>query len=749
MIYRFVTRDSVEERITQVAKKKMMLTHLVVRPGAGRGTNMSKKELDDILRFGTEDLFKDDEEMTGNAEGGVGGGGGEGGGAKIHYDDQAIEKLLDRSQEGIQEKEDGLNEYLSSFKVASYATRETNDEDEEEFFEPVQPPTTVDENLDPYYWDKLLRAQYEQYRELESHAYGKGKRTKRHVNYITSTNDDNLNEHNSDNTSDYDAPSASGLGENEDGDFDEISDRKRRTGRDRPLPPLINKSGSNIEILGFNLRQRKAFHNAIMRFGMPPPDSFKSQWLVRDLRGKSEKEFRAYVSLFMKHLCEQFSDNTETFSDGVPREGLSRHHVLSRIGIMSLLRKKVQEFEQINGPWSIPEQAPRETPEDPAPATIVKVESSASVVSAENPPTVPPSESNETVAEGSTENLIGESMSLSDLINVKTEIQTDVEMTETNEEKKTTGKYSLSWSFVSSLSFSLVDEKPEIAKTTTNPAIGASTSRKPAPIRSEKLKDFKFMFNIADGGFTELHALWLNEQRALTINHEHDIWHRRHDYWLLAGIVAHGYSRWQDIQSDPRFSIINQPFKLDMGKGNFLEMKNKFLARRFKLLEQALVIEEQLRRAAFLGLAMEQTNPALTLSQRFSEVECLAECHQHLSKESLAGNKPANVVLIKVLTQLEELLSDMKQEVNKLPANLAGLPAVSQRLRMSERSILSRLPNGQNQPSTTHETNDAYTNYPHHIGPFALPTVNGTGRNKSGKDRHSEFIQRTLLSSFF
>ena len=281
---------------------------------------------------------------------------------------------------------------------------------------------------------------------------------------------------------------------------------------------------------------------------------------------------------------------------------------------------------------------------------------------------------------------------------------------------------------------SLVDEKPDISKTTSDPSIGASTSRKPVLVRSDKLKDFKFMFNIADGGFTELHALWLNEQRALTINHEHDIWHRRHDYWLLAGIVTHGYSRWQDIQSDPRFSIINQPFKMDMGKGNFLEMKNKFLARRFKLLEQALVIEEQLRRAAFLGLAMEQTNPALTLSQRFSEVECLAECHQHLSKESLAGNKPANVVLIKVLTQLEELLSDMKQEVNKLPANLAGLPAVSQRLRMSERSILSRLPNGQNQPSTTNETNDAYANYAHHIGPFALPAVNGTSRNKSGND---------------
>jgi hypothetical protein len=63
--------------------------------------------------------------------------------------------------------------------------------------------------------------------------------------------------------------------------------------------------------------------------------------LVRDLRGKSEKNFKAYVSLFMRHLCEPGADNAETFADGVPREGLSRQHVLTRIGVMSLIRKKV------------------------------------------------------------------------------------------------------------------------------------------------------------------------------------------------------------------------------------------------------------------------------------------------------------------------------------------------------------------------------------------------------------------------
>ena len=47
------------------------------------------------------------------------------------------------------------------------------------------------------------------------------------------------------------------------------------------------------------------------------------------------------------------------------------------------------------------------------------------------------------------------------------------------------------------------------------------------------------------------------------------MWHRRHDYWLLAGIVRHGYGRWQDIQNDIRFAIINEPFKADQGKGYF------------------------------------------------------------------------------------------------------------------------------------------------------------------------------------
>lgn len=46
-------------------------------------------------------------------------------------------------------------------------------------------------------------------------------------------------------------------------------------------------------------------------------------------------------------------------------------------------------------------------------------------------------------------------------------------------------------------------------------------------------------------------------------------------------------------------------------------------------------------------MTQDPNHPAMALNARLAEVECLAESHQHLSKESLAGNKPANAVLHK------------------------------------------------------------------------------------------------------
>lgn len=772
MIYRFVTRNSVEERITQVAKRKMMLTHLVVRPGLGnKGGAMSKKELDDILKFGTEELFKEEEAKDGNED-------------RIVYDQEAIRKLLDRTQAGQEEKVMAMNEYLSSFKVANYTVQEGEEEEEPE----TEVLKQEAEHADPAYWEKLLRHHYEQQQEDLARTLGKGKRIRKQVNY-----NDAMNGHDEEawkeNLSDYDSD-FSQVNEEDDDDFDDKQEgqttstrSRKRNDKDRPLPPLLARVNGQIEVLGFNARQRKAFLNAVMRWGMPPQDAFNSQWLVRDLRGKTEKVFRAYVSLFMRHLCEPGADNAESFADGVPREGLSRQHVLTRIGIMSLVRKKVQEFELINGTYSMPyvkageaveklkqeadaekeakkegkdkvgkegktkedkklekngmekkkedeenternvkteedqekaeeKQAETKTEEEAAPIEEGKKSEEAKEKCEESEEskteTVDSEEKMEmdaadTEKDGGTGNPQEEARgSKDDTCSSKDEKaeaaeksnQTEKPSDKTESENVDKEKEDKENGAEVENKEKEADRKEKKTAEGTEEKKQAKVSQPEVPAEEKKKQDEqfqKFMFNIADGGFTELHTLWSNEQRALFKSREHEVWHRRHDYWLLAGIITHGYGRWQDIQNDQRFQIINEPFISEQGKGNFLEIKNKFLARRFKLLEQALVIEEQLRRAAYLNLTQDHAHPAMALNARFAELECLAESHQHLSKESLGGNKPANAVLHKVLNQLEELLSDMKQDVSRLPATLARVPPVTQRLQMSERNILNRL----------------------------------------------------------
>ncbi|XP_042257215.1 chromodomain-helicase-DNA-binding protein 3 isoform X1 [Thunnus maccoyii] len=802
MIYRFVTRASVEERITQVAKRKMMLTHLVVRPGLGsKAGSMTKQELDDILKFGTEELFKDEIEGMKNSSGDKV----EDEGNVIHYDSTAIERLLDRSQDATDDTDvQNMNEYLSSFKVAQYMVRE-----EDKIEEIEREIIKQEENVDPDYWEKLLRHHYEQQQEDLASKLGKGKRNRKPVNYNDAAQEDQeWHADISDNQSEYSVGS-----EEEDEDFDDRPEGRRQSRRqlrnekDKPLPPLLARVGGNLEVLGFNTRQRKAFLNAVMRWGMPSQDAFSSQWLVRDLRGKTEKEFKAYVSLFMRHLCEPVADGAETFADGVPREGLCRQPVLTRIGVMSLVKKKIQEFEHINGRWSLPELKPEVSidktssrasspavktatptpdasynttpctskPATPAPAD--KLEKNGKEGEKEDKEEGEASSEKEKAKEKDKDegkevdgNKATDPEELSSSQNAspgqKTEGKDESDVKEeekketsdapaaTTEEKKVQEEGKEETKQTTKQDTEVKEEKSDAEKSgeekdkekekreetpTATETTDAKDKSEAADMKKEEVKGEKdagkelkvakeevpkgngrppierprFMFNIADGGFTELHTLWQNEERAaISSGKMNEIWHRRHDFWLLAGIVIHGYARWQDIQNDPQFAIVNEPFKSQANKGNFLEMKNKFLARRFKLLEQALVIEEQLRRAAYLNMTQDPSHPAMALNARFTEVECLAESHQHLSKESLAGNKPANAVLHKVLNQLEELLSDMKADVTRLPATLSRVPPIAARLQMSERSILSRLAS---------KGTETHTPPPIPPGPYATP----------------------------
>ncbi|TKS88792.1 Chromodomain-helicase-DNA-binding protein 4 [Collichthys lucidus] len=775
MIYRFVTKASVEERITQVAKKKMMLTHLVVRPGLGSKTgSMSKQELDDILKFGTEQLFQDQAEGENKEEDS----------SIIHYDDKAIDRLLDRNQDATDDTElQSMNEYLSSFKVAQYVVKDEEEEEEEVQREVIK----QEESVDPDYWEKLLRHHYEQQQEDLARNLGKGKRIRKQVNYNDGSQEDRADwqDDQSDGQSDYSVASEEG-----DEDFDERSEansrRPNRKGlrndKDKPLPPLLARVGGNIEVLGFNSRQRKAFLNAVMRYGMPPQDAFTTQWLVRDLRGKSEKEFKAYVSLFMRHLCEPGADGAETFADGVPREGLSRQHVLTRIGVMSLIRKKVQEFEHVNGQWSMPWMAELEeskkaaaqpdspgktpstgTPADTQPNTPAPVDDSKSDEAAKDPEkevkkegegekngkesaknddeviAIPDDDEKSPAAEQESKKNGEEPMETDKPSNGEAESvkekegekegekekegESEKKSPEGGEDAKSPSEAKMEGSEVKSEDPEVKAEEKKEEKMDTTPAgdekkdlkeekeaqkpeeatklqngdsskeSGASAAATPAALEEKKKTKTRFIASLfmAERG-TRRHRHQEN-QRDLAPSSRLLAASRHHPslFPLTEAPSRHGYARWQDIQNDVKFAILNEPFKGEMNRGNFLEIKNKFLARRFKLLEQALVIEEQLRRAAYLNMSEDPSHPSMALNTRFSEVECLAESHQHLSKESMSGNKPANAVLHKVLKQLEELLSDMKADVTRLPATIARIPPVAVRLQMSERNILSRL----------------------------------------------------------
>ena len=85
-------------------------------------------------------------------------------------------------------------------------------------------------------------------------------------------------------------------------------------------------------------------------------------------------------------------------------------------------------------------------------------------------------------------------------------------------------------------------DEPEVsAIPKPEPAVSAaeSTSRPSTITGASSSRELpKFMFNIADGGFTELHVLWEAEEKRKFDN----IWWRYHDYWLLVGAVVYPFS---------------------------------------------------------------------------------------------------------------------------------------------------------------------------------------------------------------
>jgi len=63
---------------------------------------------------------------------------------------------------------------------------------------------------------------------------------------------------------------------------------RKRYDRNAPkaMPPKFAKTAKDFEVFGFHSRQRRAYVNLCMRYGLPPKDGFQERWIVRELSRK-------------------------------------------------------------------------------------------------------------------------------------------------------------------------------------------------------------------------------------------------------------------------------------------------------------------------------------------------------------------------------------------------------------------------------------------------------------------------------
>ncbi|XP_045799661.1 CHD3-type chromatin-remodeling factor PICKLE-like [Trifolium pratense] len=314
LIYRLITRGTIEERMMEITKRKMVLEHLVV--GGMKGQNINQEELDDIIRYGSKELFADDNDAVGKSR-------------QIHYDDAAIDRLLDRDQVGDDEAtldDEDENGLLKAFKVANF---EYIDEAEAE--EKIENNFSVSSSGAQNYWEELLKGRYEKNQVEELDALGKGKRSRRkllvchhkrfsHLDDVSSDEEDEDYEVNLSAKSHSKKKAHSNIADNTD-----------------PLP-LMEGEGNSLKVLGFNQSQRNTFLQILMRFGV---GDFDWKEFAPRIKQKTWHEIEAYGNLFMSHIAEDINDSP-TFSDGVPKEGLQIQDVLVRIAVLLSIREKVK-----------------------------------------------------------------------------------------------------------------------------------------------------------------------------------------------------------------------------------------------------------------------------------------------------------------------------------------------------------------------------------------------------------------------
>ena len=181
LVFHLMTRDTAEERIMQLGKKKLSLDHLIIdRMGADEDEGV---DVESILKFGAAALFSDEvEEKT------------------IKYDSASIETLLDRSQIEQTTSSDKEGSAESAFSFARVWENEKGSLVEDGF-------GTGEYEISEGTWDKILQereaeAQREREEKARREQLGRGRRKRAPIQ--TYTGDVDIGDSGSD--TDFQAP---------------------------------------------------------------------------------------------------------------------------------------------------------------------------------------------------------------------------------------------------------------------------------------------------------------------------------------------------------------------------------------------------------------------------------------------------------------------------------------------------------------------------------------------------------------
>ncbi|KAK1468954.1 SNF2 family domain-containing protein [Colletotrichum melonis] len=159
LCFQLMTKNSAEEKIMQIGRKKMALDHVLIEAMDDVGES---EDLESILKFGASALFSDDQSEK----------------DIVRYDDASVDKLLDRST--IEQTKTGDDDSAES--QFSFARVWANDKDgfEDNLAEENEP--TVNPNV----WEEILaerEAEAKRVAELNKEVLGRGGRRRQAISY--------------------------------------------------------------------------------------------------------------------------------------------------------------------------------------------------------------------------------------------------------------------------------------------------------------------------------------------------------------------------------------------------------------------------------------------------------------------------------------------------------------------------------------------------------------------------------------